>query len=288
MIHPAIETKPAAAGCPYVHFGKGKKIIAVFPPINDALFEVSRTGWYFRYLFGSLSNDYTFYIFGRKRHLPVGYTTQDMAGDYAEAFKELSINPEAILGISLGGLAAQYFAKDFPHYTKRLILISSAHHMGPEGLKIGRRWIPWARIGMWKEIYEDTVELSFRRHFHFIFKILQPILSRLVPKIFGASDFIISGQAGIIHDSSDILEKLSMPVLLIGGTQDLFFPEALFYEMSESIELCNLLIVKDARHGVLEEHRKKCLTTIRSFLNGELEIKIFNPPRVTADSESGE
>ena len=126
------------------------------------------------------------------------------------------------------------------------------------------------------------VDISFDGRYRFLLRLIQPFFVKyLKNKIKDASDFIISGQAGMIHDSSDVLGGITMPTLVIGGTKDPFFPEALFYEMSEKIKDCELLIVKGARHLVLEEHQKQCLRAMAAFLKGAT-----NPDPITALSEA--
>ena len=257
--------------CPFIRFGEGKEKIVVFPLINDALFNVREVGWYFRNLFSSLARDYSIYVIGRRRQLPVGYSTIEMARDYARVFESTEFGQVHLIGISLGGMIAQNFAHEHPQYVKRLIIISSAHHMGPEGLNIARRWIPWTREGLWKEIYEETVKISFHRGHEFFLKLAQPFLIRfLKTKIEdqAAVDFIVSGQAGVIHDSSDLLDELTMPTLVMGGTEDPFFPEPLFHEMARKIKNCELVTIQGARHLILEEHRRQCMQSIACFLGG--------------------
>ena len=153
-----IETGSIKNKYPYIRFGKGEEKLVIFPPINDALFAVPEVALFVHGLFYPFGKKYEVYAISRRRNLPVGYSTREMAADYAEALR--TIGPAHILGVSLGGMIAQQFACDHPEFVKKLILVSSAHHMGPDGLKIARRWIPWARMKMWKSIYRDTAELS--------------------------------------------------------------------------------------------------------------------------------
>ncbi len=253
------------SGCSYIRFGKGKGKLVIFPPLNDSLFSAEKFAWYYRHIYGKLGQQFDVYIISTKRHPPVGYSTRDIARDYAGIIKPLG--PVNIMGISLGGMVAQHFACDYAQYVKRLILVASAHRMGPEGLIIARRWIPWARLGLWKEIYEDTIELSYRFSYRILFNLLKPFFGRYLSKsVKDPSGFIIAGQSGIMHDSFDILPQLKMPVLVIAGTQDRFFPEPLFHEMGERLPQCELLIIKGAKHGVFEENKRECLRAITAFI----------------------
>ncbi|HRK62626.1 MAG TPA: alpha/beta hydrolase [Candidatus Omnitrophota bacterium] len=256
-------------GCPYVRFGRGTEKIVVFPLINDALFSASEVDWYFRNLFAGLSRDYRIDVISRKRNLSLGYSTQDMAADYARVFERANFGAAHVIGISLGGMVAQRFAHDYPHYVKRLVLVSSAQRMGPEGLNIARRWIPWTKKGMWREIYEETVRISFHKCYRFILPFAESVVASYLRKNVTterANDFIIAGQAGVLHDSTDLLAKLSVPVLVLSGTEDTFFPEALFQEMIEKIPDSERVSFQGARHLVLDEDKRKGIQAITAFL----------------------
>lgn len=256
-------------GCPYVRFGRGTEKIVVFPLINDALFSAPEVDWYFRILFASLNRDYSIHVIGRKRNLSLGYSTQDMAADYAQVFERANFGAAHVIGISLGGMVAQWFAHDYPHYVKRLVLISSAQRMGPEGLNIARRWIPWTKKGMWREIYEETIRISFHKGYRVFLPFVESFVASYLSKHVTterANDFIVSGQAGVLHDSTGLLAKLSMPALVLSGTEDPFFPEALFQEMKEKIPDCERVIFQGARHLVLDEERRKGIQAIAAFL----------------------
>lgn len=52
-----------------------------------------------------------------------GYTTRDMAGDYAQMISiDLGGYVEAAIGMSFGGMIAQHFAADYPELYGRLVI----------------------------------------------------------------------------------------------------------------------------------------------------------------------
>lgn len=253
-------------GQSFIRFGKGEETLVIFPPLVDALFEVERFSAYLRFLFFGLSRKYTVHVIGRRRGLPIGTLTRDMARDYAEIFKTLG--PSHVLGVSLGGLIAQYFAADHPQYVKRLILIANAHRMGPEGIEAGRQWIPWARNGRWEEIYDSNEGLSYHRPAGLIFmKTLKlSMMGSLKRQIKSPDDFIISGEAAILHDAAGVLSAIGAPTLILGGENDRIFPQDLVREMSRGIRNSELHIVPRARHALYEEHTWQVDRAILDFL----------------------
>lgn len=242
-------------------------MLVIFPPLVDALYEVTKFPGYLRFLFYSLSRKYSIHIIGRQRGFPVGYLTRDMAADYAGVFK--SLGPCNVLGISLGGLIAQYFAADFPQHVKKLILIVSAHRMGPEGIKAGRRWIPWARKGQWEEVFDDNVALSYHRSAGLLFmKTLKlSMMGYLKREIKSPDDFIISGEAAMLHDATSVLSAITAPTLIIGGEKDRIFPQELIHEMSRGIRGSELHILRHGCHAVYEEHTWQADRAIVNFMS---------------------
>ena len=259
--------KGISSGSSFLKFGNGPEKLVVFPPIYDALFESADFPVYFRFLFGVFAETCTVYLVSRKRGMPVGYLTRDMARHYSEFFTAEIGGPAYVMGISLGGLIAQSFAHDYPHYVRKLIISGSACRMGPEGLEIARRWIPWAREGAWNKIYEESMDFSYIGWHHFLSQLFKPyFVNRLNRTVQDPSDFIISGQAGMLHDSMNFLPELRMPVLVVGGSQDCFFPESLLYEMKYAVPHCRLHIIPNAKHAVFEQNRTAVSKVILDFM----------------------
>jgi pimeloyl-ACP methyl ester carboxylesterase len=267
---------------PFVRFGKGEEKIVLFPPLTDALIDVTAVPWYLQCLFHYFSRDYTVYAVSRRRNLPVGYSTQDMARDYAGALEAIG-GPAHLIGISLGGMIAQLFTVEFPHYVKQLVLVASSYHMGLEGLAIARRWIPWARRLRWREIYEDMISLTYSKNHVVLPRLLKGVIERyLVAKVKDPTDFIVSGQAAIIHDAFEWLSKIKVPTLIIGGEQDKFFPQKVFEEMVQKIPHARLMLVKNVGHGVYEECRRQCVRAILSFMRDSTSKGRWRPaPKVS-------
>src|SRR4028119_4349 len=145
------ESGQLAGGLPYVRFGEGPRTLVVFPPINDSLPDATHGARFFRWYFRCFADEYTVYLVSRKREVPQGYTTRDMAGDYGEALG-WGIGPARVMGLSLGGLVAQHFAADHPEHVESLVIGVAARGLGREGREIVRRWIDLAREERGREV----------------------------------------------------------------------------------------------------------------------------------------
>ncbi|HEX7169291.1 MAG TPA: alpha/beta hydrolase, partial [Rubrobacter sp.] len=99
---------------PYVRIGSGPENLVILPGITLDNEPPSRiAAWTYRLGFGRFAKNYTVYVINRRRGMPPGYTTQDMAADYA-AVLEQELGPSHIMGFSTGGSIAQYVAIDHP------------------------------------------------------------------------------------------------------------------------------------------------------------------------------
>ena len=69
---------------PYVRLGNGPQDLVTLPGITRNNGPPNRFAAYaYRLGFGRFARDHTVYVVGRRRGMPAGYTTQDMAADYA-------------------------------------------------------------------------------------------------------------------------------------------------------------------------------------------------------------
>lgn len=76
------------------------------------------------------------------------------------------------------------------------------------------------------------------------------ILFKLVMRLFGRtlagapddpSDYVVTIYADLKHDTSDRLGEIKAPTLLIGGTDDIFYPAPLICETAGGIPNATLL-----------------------------------------------
>jgi pimeloyl-ACP methyl ester carboxylesterase len=75
----------------------------------------------------------------RRPGLPRGMSMADLAGEHAEAIRSLGGGPVDVAGISTGGSIAQQLAADHPDVVDRLLLLSTACRLGPDGRALQRR-----------------------------------------------------------------------------------------------------------------------------------------------------
>jgi hypothetical protein len=80
----AAETRTVLGEFPYVRLGNGVQNLVILPGITLNNGSPNRfAAWTYRLGFGRFHRDHTVYVVGRRRGMTAGYTTQDMAADYA-------------------------------------------------------------------------------------------------------------------------------------------------------------------------------------------------------------
>ncbi len=260
----AMEKGLLTGGLSYVRLGNGRRTVVIFPGLADAAWDVTSQKWDFPSQYRRLADTSTVYIVSRKRGMPRGYTTRDMAADYARAF-ECEIGTADVLGISLGGYVAQHFAADYPEYVNRLIIACAAYRVSDEGRKAPEHWLALAREERWREFYQDISRVTMAEYHKTFTRFLIPLL-RTMPC--NPADFLVSLEACLAHDSSESLSQIQAPTLVIGGTQDIFFPPSLLRETASRIPSAVLGLIPGGGHSAYELHKAEFEDAVLEFLEG--------------------
>ena len=110
----------------YVSFGQGDRSFIVLPGLSDGLMTVKGKALLLAKPYVKFLKDYTVYMFSRKNKMPQGYSIREMAADQAAALKALGIAKASVMGVSQGGMIAQYLAVDYPELIEKLVIAVSA------------------------------------------------------------------------------------------------------------------------------------------------------------------
>jgi pimeloyl-ACP methyl ester carboxylesterase len=267
-----IERGLLADGLPFVRLGSGRRTMAIFPGLADAAWDVTSPKWDFPSQFSRLADKFRLYIISRRRGLPQGYTTRNMAADYARAFEQ-RVGPAIVLGISLGGYVAQHFAADYPDYVEQLVIASAAHRVSEEGRRTPELWLALANENRWREFYRDIARVTIQEYSQKFSRFLAPLVRR---PVCNPADFLVSLEACLAHDSAESLPRIQAPTLLIGGTKDLFFPPSLLQEAARRIPNAMLRYINGAGHSAYVLRRAEFEDAVMEYLQ----------PRVTLVSET--
>jgi len=244
---------------PYVRIGSGPENLVILPGLTLDNDPPNRfAAWTYRIGFGSFAKNYTVYVINRRRGMPAGYATKDMAADCA-AVLEQELGPSHLMGFSTGGDIAQYVAIDHLASVRSLILVVSACRLSEEGRKTCERWLALAREGSWKELRADMASVNVTSE-------ANKRLARAFMKVFGGlvlripsdlSDFLTTLEADLAHDTAGRLGEISAPSLIIGGTEDPFYSEDTIRETAEKIPDATMRLYEGVGHGVPKERKRR-------------------------------
>lgn len=133
---------PSGAEMYYAKFGNGSKLLAMIPGLN--IVDMSGTANNLAYFYRKFAKDFTVYVFDRRKGRDPGCTLRSMAEDVAAAMKTLNINQAYVVGVSQGGMIAQYLAAKHPELVKRLVLGVTAAKTNPLMISAVDDWLAMA------------------------------------------------------------------------------------------------------------------------------------------------
>ena len=201
----------------YFSFGNGAKTLVILPGLSAQSVMISADAIASAY--SIMADDFTVYVFDRRKELPPDYTVDDMAKDGAAAILSAGLSRVSIFGASQGGMIAMKIAASHPELVEKLVLGSTAARVTDEGFKVIGKWLGFAERGDAEGLYLSFGEDVYPRE---VFGSLCPLLIEAAKTVtnddlarFAA---LSRGTAGF--DATGDLSRISCPVLAIGDSDD--------------------------------------------------------------------
>ena len=203
----------------YIRFGSGEQTLVMLPGAGDGLKTVRGAALPFALLYRDFARRCTVYVFSRRRDLPDGFTTRDMAADTARAMDALGLKKACVLGVSQGGMIAQHLAVDRPDLVGKLILAVTLARQNDVCRAVLTHWIDLARRGDSRALLLDTAERSYSARY---LRRMRPVyaLAARFGKPQSFDRFFATVNACLTHDAYDALPGIACPTLVIGGADD--------------------------------------------------------------------
>ncbi|MBQ3404367.1 MAG: alpha/beta hydrolase, partial [Oscillospiraceae bacterium] len=184
-----------------------------------------------------MAEDFTVYVFDRRRELPVLYSIEQMAEDTAEAINALGLRDIHLFGASQGGMMAMVIAIEHPELVRMMVLGStSAHVRQPKQLELIDRWIDIAKkkdgVGLYldfgRELYPPDVYEQFK---DLLISAGQATTEQEL------SRFVILAESIKEFNAADRLDGIQCPVLAIGVFEDSVLDSDATMEIAERLDL---------------------------------------------------
>ena len=249
----------------YVTFGKGNQPLVIIPGLGDGLQTVKGMAMPFSITYRLLAKRYKIYVFSRINELRRGYTTRNMAADVAEAMETLNLDTAYIIGISQGGMIAQWLAADFPERVQKLILAVTTAKPSQLARERIEHWQKLSQSGTFRDLMLDIAKHSYTQKSYQKWRLLYNIMGRL-GRIKDKKRIVIQSQSCLEHNSLEVLKEIHCPTLVLGALEDNVIGVKGSKELAKAISGCQLLILKHSGHALYEEN-KAFQEAVCEFLN---------------------
>ena len=238
----------------YVTFGTGNQPLVIIPGLGDGLQTVKGMAMPFSITYRKLAERYKIYVFSRINELRQGYTTRDMAADVAEAMETLNLDAAYVMGISQGGMIAQWLAVDFPERVQRLILAVTTGKPSQLARERIEHWQKLSQSGNFKYLMLDIAKYSYTQKSYqkwCLFYNVMGIFGRIKDK----QRIDIQSVSCLKHDSLDFLEKINCPTLIIGAEKDDVLGVDGSLGLYQHIKDSQLTILPECGHALYEQNK---------------------------------
>jgi pimeloyl-ACP methyl ester carboxylesterase len=231
----------------YIRFGDGPKHMVILPGIS--LKPVSTAAQAVIQAYDVFSKDFTVWLFDYREDPEEDLKIEDMADDVAQALKELDIRDIYLYGVSMGGMVAQSLCIRYPDLVRKLVLTSTV--CKADSSDKPAKWLANAKakdifalvndfmLDVYsKEVYEQLIDTTIA-----MYKSLSDEELR---------DFTIRLKAAEAFDSTDQLEAIRIPVLVLGSKEDQVFS---YEEMRKIADIlhCESYFYDGYSHAVYDE-----------------------------------
>lgn len=233
----------------YITFGTGKKSLIMIQGLNTN--GIKGTAVALAHMYRIFAKDYTVYLFDRRAEVYEGITVREIALDIAMAMDALHISKADVFGVSQGGMIAQYLAIDRPDLVNKLVLAVTLSKNNETVKEVLANWIDLTEHGAFKELVADMAVKMYSESYMRRYKVFMPLLT-LVQKPKDVKRFLILTKACLSCTAYEELEKITCPVLVLGGRQDKVVTGEASEEIAKKLD-CQIYMYENLGHAAYEE-----------------------------------
>lgn len=230
-------------------FGKGGRPLVLIPGLS--LQRVKGSALPLAWMYRGFMKNFTVYVLDKKDAVPAGYSIRELADDTAFVMEKLGIDQASIVGVSQGGMIAQYLAINYPALVRKLVLGVTASRVNPVMETAVNCWVEMAEqrdyktlvMDMFRKMYSD----AYLKKYGWAF----PLLTRIgKPEDF--SRFINLANACLTCNAYPELLKITCPTFVIGGKKDLVVTGMASEEIAEILH-CDIYMYDAFGHAAYDE-----------------------------------
>lgn len=233
----------------YITFGSGTKPLLMIQGLNTR--GIKGAALPLAFMYRIFAKDYKVYVFDRRPVVSEGITVEEMASDLAAAMDLLGIANADVLGVSQGGMIAQYLAINRPDLVNKLVLAVTLSKNNDTVKQVVSGWIEMAQQGAMKELVADMAEKMYSDDYLKRYRLFMPLLT-ILQKPKDVQRFVILARACLTCRTYEVLQKIRCPVLVLGGRQDKIVTGAASQEIAEKLG-CRIRLYDNLGHAAYEE-----------------------------------
>ena len=233
----------------YIKFGRGKRALIMIQGLNTGSFKGMSLP--LAYMYRIFAKEYTVYLFDRRPKLESGITVRDFASDIADAMDALGISKADVLGVSQGGMIAQYLAIDRPDLVNKIVLALTLSKNNNTATEAIDKWVSLTRKGDMRGLIVDMAEKMYSEKYMKLYRPLLPLLTEM-QKPRDVERFILLAESCLTCSAYDELHKINCPVMVIGAECDKIVGPDASREIAERMQ-CELYMYKNLGHAAYEE-----------------------------------
>lgn len=195
--------------------------------------------------------EYTLYFVDRRDEIPENCSSRVLAVQAYEDLTAAGVSRAAVIGVSQGGMIAQFLAADHPEMVEKLVLAATL--AGPNDM-MKDSFTTWISLAERKD-YQGLNHDMFSRIYSSGFYERNLRALSYAEKTMRPDDdlkFIRLTRACLNHDSRDVLKNITCPVLVAGGGLDRVLSFKASEELAASLG-CPLLSFEDFGHAFYDE-----------------------------------
>lgn len=222
----------------YFSFGSGAKLFVILPGV--AVQSVMLSAMAIQAAYRMFGDEYTVYVFDRRKNMPSPYPVRQMAADTASVMRSLGIRGADIFGASQGGMMAMCIAIDAPELVHGLALGSTAAYADESIVESTDRWVALAKSGDMTALTAELIdclysESTIGKYRDFLMHMNDHVSERDIGR------FILQTEAINGFDVYDELDRIACPTLVIGVKGDKVLPSEHSKKIAEKLS-CELYL----------------------------------------------